>query len=124
MVVPSASDAGDLSSALAHVIEDSDAMSAPAPDISVLARSRARPKSAQKSFFASLAFRQTIIPILLVLGISLPGLSIGWLMLDRDSLLRSAGPALPVALACVGLVMLGLAIVNMLAVKHELHSMR
>jgi hypothetical protein len=120
VVAPSTAEPGDLSSALAHVVEESDAMSAPAPEMSMLARSRKRPKARQKSFFATLGFRQTIIPILLVLGVSFPALAIGWLMLDRDSLLRSKGPALPITLACVGLVMLGLAIVNMLAVKHEI----
>lgn len=65
-------------------------------------------------------FRQTVIPILLVMGISLPGISIYWLTLDRESLLRSAGPAVPIVLTLVGLVMLLLGIANMMAVKHDL----
>gem|GEM_PF-4962403 len=119
-----AGDGGDLSSALAHVIDDSDAMAAPAPDLSVLARSRPRVIAKRRSYLASLHFRQTIIPILLTLGISMPALALGWLMLDPDSLLRSAGPALPIGLAVVGVVMLVLAIVNMLSVRHELSPMR
>ena len=78
----------------------------------------------RESLYRTLAFRRTIIPILLTLGVSLPALAGGWLMLDPDSTLKSApqlaGPLVPVTLVVVGVILLILAVLNMLYVRHEL----
>lgn len=109
----------DLSSALAHVVEDADTVIAPAPDASQLARRRTTTLR-KKPLIQSLKFRRTIIPPLLVVGISFLIMPIAWLMMDRDSLLRNAGAALPITLCVVGAVLLLLAILNMLSVRAEL----
>jgi hypothetical protein len=117
---PAASEQLELSSALANVVEDSDAVFAPAPDVSVLARAKPRLSTRRTPYVKTLHFRRTIIPVLLMLGVSLPALAIYWLTIDKDSLLRSTGAALPIVLASVGAVMLALAILNMIVVKQEL----
>ena len=114
----------ELSSALANVVEGSDVMFAPAPEMSVLTRAKVKPTTRRTPYAKTLHFRQTMIPILLMLGVSLPGIAVYWLLLDRDSLLRSGGAGLPIVLTVVGIVMLLLAVMNMFAVRHELQQVR
>ena len=60
-----------------------------------------------------------MIPILLMMGVALPGSSIWWLIQDQDSPVKSLGWPFPITLVVIGLVSLALAIVNMIQVKHE-----
>jgi hypothetical protein len=74
----------------------------------------------RESLYRTLAFRRTIIPILLTLGVSLPALAGWWCLLDRDAPLKQTGAVVPITLLVVGVVLLLLAILNMLYVRHEL----
>ncbi|HEX3356717.1 MAG TPA: hypothetical protein VHS31_07005 [Tepidisphaeraceae bacterium] len=71
-------------------------------------------------FYARLSFRQTIIPILLTLGVAFPACAIWWLMQDEDSPLKSVGLGIPITMAFVGLVLLALGIFSMIQVKTQL----
>src|SRR5207253_2988436 len=74
----------------------------------------------RESLYKSLASRRTIIPILLTLGVSLPALAGWWCLLDRHAPLKQTGPVVPITLLVVGVVLLLLAVLNMLYVRHEL----
>jgi len=63
-----------------------------------------------------------MIPILLTMGVALPGSAIFWLLQDEDSPMRLLGWKFPITLSLVGLALLALGIVNMLHVKHQLQQ--
>jgi hypothetical protein len=76
----------------------------------------------RESLYRRLSFRRTIIPILLTQGVALPALAAWWFLLDQDSPLKAVGLVLPLTLLAVGIVMLGLAVLNMVQVRHQLRS--
>jgi hypothetical protein len=71
-------------------------------------------------FYARLGFRQTIIPILLMMGVALPACAIWWLIQDEDSPLKSISLGLPITMGLVGLILLALGILIMMQVKAQL----
>ena len=87
-------------------IDDDDAVIVPAPEPSVFSPRRSLPRPKPVAFYANLNFRRTIVPILLTMGVALPGCAIWWCFLDEDSPLKSAGLLFPITLAVVGVVLL------------------
>jgi hypothetical protein len=112
----------DISSSLANVIDDGDAVIVPAPTPDVLAHRPAPKRIKRDPIYTKLSFRQTLIPILLTMGVALPGCAVWWLFLDPDSPLKSATVWFPITLAVIGLVLLALGVMNMLFVKHYLQQ--
>jgi hypothetical protein len=78
-----------------------------------------KPAVRREPFFRALGFRRTIIPILLTLGVALPGLAIWYFTMDQDAPLKQLGLAFPISLLSIGAIMLLLAIVNMVAVRQQ-----
>jgi hypothetical protein len=68
---------------------------------------------------SKLRFRQTMIPILLTMGIALPGCAVWWGFLDRDEPIRQISIGYPICLAGIGIVFLNFAVMNMMAVRRE-----
>ena len=116
----SPSDPSDISSSLANVIDDDDAVIVPAPTADVFAHHPAPVRAPRQPFYMRMSFRRTIIPILLTMGVALPGCAVWWMMQDEDSPARGLGIKFPLTFTFVGLVLLALGIVNMLHVKQEL----
>jgi hypothetical protein len=112
-------EASEISSSLANVIEDDDAMNVPAPERSVFVHHPPPLRPPATPLYARLSFRRTIIPILLTMGVALPVCAGWWFSLDKDAPLRSIGLRFPITLAVIGFVMLGLAVMNMLHVKRK-----
>jgi hypothetical protein len=117
-------DPSDISSSLANVIDDDDAVIVPAPTADVFAHHPAPVRAPRTPFYARLSFRRTIIPILLTMGVALPGCAVWWLSQDEDSPARALGLKFPLTFALVGLVLLALGIVNMLHVRHDMEQRR
>jgi hypothetical protein len=101
-------------------IDDDDAVIVPAPAPEVFAHRPAPPRVRRQPFYQQLAFRRTIIPILLTMSVALPACAVWWFMQGQDSPIRSLGLKFPITFLVLGLISLGLAIANMLHVKHEL----
>ena len=104
----------EVSSSLANVVDDSDLSVA---FVAGAAGPRV-PLPAKAS--DTLKLRRTFIPIVLTLGVCLPLLAAWWFDLDNDSPLKEPGLKLPITLLAVGIVMLGLAVLNMVSVRNEL----
>lgn len=106
-----------------EVPPEDDVVIVPAPPTEALAHvppSHA-PLRAVATRSNTLFLRQTLIPVLLTLGLILPGVvALGFLSEPTSpySVLKQRWFAIP--FLGIGLVMLGLAIVTMLQVKHEL----
>src|SRR5205085_11901771 len=107
-IAPSVS--GDLSSALAHVIDDDADVTGVGTTYVPTGRTKRPPQVDESSrpFYARLNFRRTLIPILLTLGVALPVLGGWWFALDQDSPLRGVGLGLPTTLIAVGVILLTL----------------
>jgi hypothetical protein len=97
---------------------DDDETIAAAPDASAFAP-RTSQKAAHGPIYANLFFRRTIIPILLTCGLMLPIIGI-WSLLDPNSPIAAIGKGPETALIAVGIVLLGLGIVNALHVRQIL----
>jgi hypothetical protein len=100
----------------AGALDDDDAMMAPAPDRSVfLPKHRAGGAES-----ADLRTKRTLIPILLTCGLLLPAIgTLKWAG-GEDSAFASWDIWIPMLLAVAGLILLGLAVLNMLQVRHLL----
>ena len=121
----SSADSGDSADPLAHIVEDSSApVGVPfyaqhaASRSSTTARAGSAP--VRQSFFRTLFFRRTIIPVLLTMGLALPAIAVWWFLLDQDAPLKQTGPILPLTLLVVGAMLLLLAIANILVVRQQL----
>ena len=98
-----------------------DLVAAPAPDASVFAPKR---RTADLLAERRLNAQRTAIPILLTCGVLLPAVgSLKWLA-PRDSAFAQWDVAMPVILAFVGLMLLGVAAINMLHVRDTLRRQR
>lgn len=98
------------------------AHSAAIPAAPVTSSSSYRPPTASRRkprvpMYATLSFRQTIIPICLSMGVGLLLAMLGWFMLDPDHPARGVGAWAPITIGVVGLAVLGLGIANMLSVQ-------
>jgi hypothetical protein len=106
--------------AVAHVVEDDDTLNLPAPTPDMLAHRRAAPPAPRRAPIArTVGFKQTLIPILLTLGLLLPGLAFWSFALGEESPI-SATPGIAIALIATGVIMLIFALITMLQVKHQL----
>lgn len=83
------------------------------------------PASASPPLYRRIEFRRTLIPILLTLGAMLPVLGALPFIVRADSPLAAAqNREVTITFVSVGLVLLLLAVVNMVQVRHELLSSR
>ncbi len=104
---------------LSEIVEDDEAI-APAPDLSAFTP-KARPTIAKKHLYEQTNFRRTLIPILLTGGVLLISLG-SWSQLDRAGMLGGLGTGVGVLLISLGVVLLGVGVLNMLHVKHILEG--
>jgi hypothetical protein len=106
--------------AMANIVEDDDTWNLPAPSADVLGQRRRPPAARRRAPLSrTVGFKQTLIPILLTLGVLLPGLA-GWsFALGEESPIATA-PWIALTLLGIGVVMLGLAAITMVQVKHQL----
>ena len=110
--------------AVAHVVEDDDTLNLPAPTPDMLAHRRTAPAAPRRAPIARTAtFKQSLIPILLTLGILLPALAFWSFALGEESPI-SAAPGIAIALIATGVIMLIFALITMFQVKHQLDSAR
>jgi hypothetical protein len=108
--------------AVGRVVEDDDTLNLPAPSPDMLAHRRRAPSSIRRPVLArTVGFKQTLIPILLTLGLLLPGLAFWSFAMGEESPI-SAAPSIALALIATGVVMLVFAIITMVQVKHQLDA--
>ena len=84
------------------------------------AKPETRKKKVKVPYYATLDFRQTVIPPLLVVGAGLIVMCVLYFCQPSDAALRSAGVLPPLLLALFGAALLGLAGLNMTRVKAQL----
>ncbi len=106
-------------------IYEGDDMDAPAPDASVFApkaRASAKARKPRQPYFQTLFFRQTAIPIMLTCGFIML-LTAGLALLSpADSMFAGFPGWFSIVLIAFGLILLGLAGLNMVQVKNELEQ--
>ena len=103
---------------------DDDTAIVPPPDARVFASGYAA-QASRRGDRTGLFGRRTMIPVLLTCGVMLPALAAMWFGLDDDSPLKFGGEKwLPITLIGVGSVMLALAVIDMLQVRHMLRAAR
>ncbi len=112
----------------AEVIDDDDAVIVPAPDASVFIP-RQKPVTSAEARAAvqrkkSLDYRRTLIPILLTSGTLMFAFGILKFLAGGDSTLQYLPSWIPVTLMCVGLLVLGVAGINMMSVKGQLAAIK
>lgn len=73
---------------------------------------------------ASLEYRRTLIPSCLVVGVMFPLLTIAFFLQPQTWALRHANLLIPVSIGIVGLLVLGVGVLNMLMVKKELEAQK
>jgi len=71
-------------------------------------------------FFATLEFRQTVIPPLLAGGGGLIVLGILYFLQPSDAALRQLGATVPLVVGLIGVVLIGMGVLNMTKVKQQL----
>ena len=115
----------------AHIAEeqaDDAAVIAPAPSPEAFAPKRKAPtrpvSKVKQPFYATLRFRQTVIPVMLTGGALFLLVGLSPVLVDTDSPLADLPTALTVSLCAMALVLLGLAVMNMLQVKHQLNEQK
>ena len=108
--------------AVAHVVEDDDTLNLPAPSAETLYHRRRAPGAQRELISRTVGFKQTMIPILLTMGVLLAGIA-GWsFSLGEESPIASA-LWIPIALLVIGVIMLILGAVTMLQVKAQLERL-
>ncbi|HSV13678.1 MAG TPA: hypothetical protein VLI90_05425 [Tepidisphaeraceae bacterium] len=110
-----------------EIIDDDDSVNIPAPDATVFApRPRTRPalRTGRSVIYQTIEFRRTIIPILLTCGTLVILFGSLKYTLGPDSALAELPSWLPVVLFITGAVLIALAVVNMLSVKHQLADVK
>ena len=104
---------------MAEIVDDDDAVIVPAPEPEVFAPHAPKVPTGPGGI-RSLAFRRTVIPILLTCGVLLIGIgSLRWLG-GPDSIFVDMSIPLSAALCGCGFFLLLVAVLNMLQVKGEL----
>jgi len=104
--------------AVAHVVEDDDTLNLPSEEMLSTPR-KALPRPQHEPMLRTLAFKQTMIPILLTMGVLLSGIAVWVFTLGEES--PVAGAAwIPAAVLGIGAVMLIFAVVVMLQVRGQL----
>jgi hypothetical protein len=105
--------------AVGRVVEDDDTLNLPSPSPESLAYRRNAPGPKRQLASRTVGFKQTLIPILLTLGILLSGIAIWSLMLGEESPVATA-TWIPIALVAIGVIMLVFGVITMLQVKAQL----
>jgi hypothetical protein len=106
--------------AIARVVEDDDTLNLPAPPPETLGVRRAPPKRPQRQLASrTVEFKQTLIPILLMMGLLMTGLGVWVTAMGEESPLLTA-TWIPKALVGIGAVLLLFAVVTMLQVRSQL----
>jgi hypothetical protein len=110
--------------AVAHIVEDDDTLNMPAPTPDMIAYRRPAPPPRKRVHLSrTLGFKQTIIPILLTMGVLLPAIA-GWnFALGEESPIADA-VWIPLTLLGIGVIMLVLGVITMFQVKHQLDTMK
>jgi hypothetical protein len=106
--------------AVAHVVEGNDTLNMPTPSQESLGapwKTPARPK--HEPMLRTLAFKQTMIPILLTMGVLLSGIAVWVFSLGEESPVAGA-TWIPAAVLGIGAVMLVFAVVTMLQVRGQM----
>jgi hypothetical protein len=106
--------------------DDDDAVIVPAPDQSVFApkpRTAPSPRAPRTPVYQTMQFRQTIIPVMLTGGGLCVALALARMILVNDDSIFGAVPlTIGYALLVVGLVLLAVAALNIVQVKHTLET--
>jgi hypothetical protein len=105
------------------IVDDDDSVNVPAPDAAVFApKVRLTParRTGRAAMYQTIEFRRTIIPILLTCGTLMIVFGSLKYTMGQDSALAELPGWLPIVLFTTGAVLLSLAVVNMLSVKHQL----
>lgn len=110
--------------ALQGQLSDDDAVAAPAVSLDYLARHPHGRAVRREPYFQSIGFKQTVIPVLLTLGVALPVVGLLKFAADEYSVIAQLPVWVPLVLIAAGLVLLGLAALNMMQVKHQLDAKR
>ena len=106
--------------AVAHVVEDDDTLNLPAPSAEMLAHRPAPPKRPQRELLSrTVGFKQTLIPILFVMGVMMAGVGAYCLMLGEESPVAAAA-WIPMVLIATGALLLLFLAITMLQVHNQL----
>jgi len=107
--------------AVAHVIEDDDTLNMPAPSPDVLAHRPALPRPKRELLSRTVGFKQTLIPILLTMGVLMIGIAAWSFALGEES--PVAGDlVIQLSLLGIGVVMLGFGVLTMFQVRSQLNA--
>jgi hypothetical protein len=105
--------------AIAHVVEDDDTLNLPAPSPEMLAHRPLQPRAKGELISRTVGFKQTLIPILLTLGVMMAGIAAWSFVLGEESPVAAAA-WIPMAVLGIGALMLVLAVITMLQVRSQL----
>jgi hypothetical protein len=106
--------------AVGRVVEDDDTLNLPAPSPEMLAHRPAPPKRPQRELLSrTVGFKQTLIPILFVMGILTAGLGAYSFVLGEESPIAAA-TWIPMVLIATGALLLLFLAVTMLQVHNQL----
>jgi hypothetical protein len=107
--------------AVAHVVEDDDTLNLPAPSPEVFAHRPAPPRPRRELLSRTLGFKQTLIPILLTMGVLMIGIGAWSFYLGEES--PVAGDlVIQLSLLGIGVVMLGFCVLTMFQVRSQLNA--
>jgi len=104
--------------AVGHVVEDDDTLNLPAPPPEALAHRRA-PRVQRELASRRVGFKQTMIPILLTMGVLFTGIAVWSFSMGEESPVFEE-PKIPISVLVVGVLMLGFGIFTMLQVRAQL----
>jgi hypothetical protein len=107
--------------------DDDDAVIVPAPDRAVFkpkSKPPAAPARTQQAAYQTLHFRQTVIPVMLTLGIIALVLAAIRLGISDDSVFAKIPASVAGVLSLVGVLLLAVAGLNMMQVKQILDGKR
>jgi hypothetical protein len=105
--------------AIARVVEDDDTLNLPAPSPEMLAHRPLPPRAKGELISRTVGFKQTLIPILLTMGVLMAGIA-AWSFALGDESPVAAAAWIPMAVLGIAAVMLILAVITMLQVRSQL----
>jgi hypothetical protein len=107
--------------AVAHVVEDDDTLNLPAPSPELLAHRPAPPRPRRELLSRTIGFKQTLIPILLTMGVLMIGIAAWSFMLGEESPV-AGDVVIQLSLLAIGVVMLGFGVLTMFQVRSQLSA--
>jgi hypothetical protein len=105
--------------AIARVVEDDDTLNLPAPSPEMLAHRPLPPRAKGELISRTVGFKQTLIPILLTMGVLMAGIA-AWSFALGDESPVAAAAWIPMAVLGIAAVMLILAVITMFQVRSQL----